>query len=175
MKKISLIMLMALAACQQNSSSIVVFDSPASDAADSLDFSKLPEGFPVIAEMGLTPAPKGCGLSKAKRAITAEADQNFDSRYVFALQDGASSDGPLYNVAINGAVRSFKPSNAADMGEKKVRYFKTVEAPEVEIMVVLEPEGSSQKSIVGRIKAWDADLPLLCAYNRVEVTGDCEL
>ena len=174
MKKISLLILMALGACQASGPSIVVYDAPASDAADSLDFSKLPEGFPIIAEMGITPAPKRCGLSKAKRGAAAEGD-DYDSRYVFASQENDSADGPLYNVGIRGQVRTFKPSQAADMGDKKVRYFKTIDAPEVEIQVVLEPEGASENSIIGRIKAWDAGLPLLCAYNRIEVTGDCDL
>lgn len=168
-------MFMVLAACQQSGSSIVVFDTPASDAADSLDLSKLPEGFPVIAEMGITPAPKRCGLTKAKRTLEAEEGENFDSRYVFAFHGDETGSNPHYNVGINGVVRSFAPSGTADMDEKKVRYFKTIDAPEVEIMVVLEAEGSSQNSIVGRIKAWDAGLPLMCAYNRIEVKGDCDL
>jgi len=42
-------------------------------------------------------------------------------------------------------------------------------------MVVLEQEGNRDKSIIGRIKAWDADVPLMCAYNRIEVVGDCDL
>jgi len=59
---------------------------------------------------------------------------------------------------------------------KKVRYFKTVSGPEVEIQVVTEPTpDGGHKGIVGRIKAWDADVPLMCGYNRVEVVGDCDL
>jgi len=81
----------------------------------------------------------------------------------------------LTQVGINGAVRTFKQSDAADMEARKVRYFKTVDAPEVEIQVVLETSDSPQKSIIGRVKAWDAGVPLMCAYNRVEVAGDCDL
>ena len=72
-------------------------------------------------------------------------------------------------------LRTVKQSGEADMDDKKVRYYKTIDAPEVEIMVVLEAEGSQDKSIIGRVKAWDAGVPLMCAYNRIEVVGDCDL
>jgi len=176
MKKISVIIaLLFVTACQASpdtssptASAITVLNAPASDAADSLDFSKLPADFPVIAEMALLAAPKGCGLSKLNRAA---GTSDIDTRYVFT---SSGADG-LYQVGINGAVRTFKQSETADMETKKVRYFKTVDAPEVEIQVVLETSDSPQKSIVGRVKAWDAGVPLMCAYNRIEVEGDCDL
>ena len=46
----------------------------------------------------------------------------------------------------------------------------------MEIQVVTEPTpDGGHKGIVGRIKAWDAGVPLMCGYNRVEVVGDCDL
>jgi len=118
--------------------------------------------------MALPAAPKGCGLSKLNQPA---GTSDIDTRYVFT---SGGSDG-LYQVGINGAVRTFKQPDAADMEARKVRYFKTVDAPEVEIQVVLETSDSPQKSIIGRVKAWDAGVPLMCAYNRVEVAGDCDL
>jgi len=174
MKKLSIMALLAVAACQPSStisSSVTVLNMPASDAADSLDFTKLPDGFPVIAEMVLPVAPARCGLSKLNRM---DKEQNVEGRHVFTYQ-GEEGGQPLYQVGINGVVRTFTPTDAADMDAKKVRYFKTVDAPEVEIMVVLEAEGSTQNSILGRVKAWDAGVPLMCAYNRIEVEGDCDL
>lgn len=161
-KKISILSITLFAACQQAAAPIVVYDTPASDAAEELDFSKLPDGFPVIAEMSISVPPKSCGLQKAEK--------NSNASYIF-VSDGDDK----FNVGINGVVRQFKPTKTADMGAKKVRFFKTIEGPEVEVMVVLEPEGSRDKSMIGRVKAWDQDLPLLCAYNRIEVEGDCDL
>ena len=174
-KIISVTAFVLLSACQANTNNVLpvtVMDVPASDAADSLDFSNLPDGFPVIAEMKLSSTPSRCGLSKLNRF--AQASQNSSDRYVFTYQ-GEDGGVPIYQVGINGVVRSFKQSEAADMHSKKVRYFKTVDAPEVEIQIVLEPDGSSQKSTLARVKAWDNGLALMCAYNRIEVTGDCDL
>ena len=160
-----------LSACQANTSPITVLDVPASDAAESLDFSKLAEGFPVIAEMKLTSAPTRCGLSKINRSSYAG---NFTDHYVFAYQ-GVDAGIPIYNIGINGVVRSFKQSDVEDVDSKRVRYFKSIDDPEVEVQIVLEPAGSSQKSTLARVKAWDNGLALMCAYNRIEVTGDCDL
>jgi len=165
-----------IASCQtpiegdSNLSSITVVDAPASDSAASLDFSKLPDGFPILAEMVLPEAPKNCGLSKLTRADTSTSDTNL--HYVFSSQ---SDEDGLYHIGINQLVRTLKQYDAADMGTKKIRYFKTVDAPEVEIQLVLESEGSTQKSTLSRVKAWDADLPLVCAYNMIEVVGHCDL
>jgi len=174
MKKFSVIALMLLSACQASSNSsapINVINASASDAAESLDLTKLPEGFPIIGEIELPITPKRCGLSKANRFNAVEGEA-YDSRYVFTSN---ASDTELYQLGVNGVLRTVKQSGVADMDDKKVRYYKTVDAPEVEIMVVIEPEGSQNKSIVGRVKAWDAGVPLMCAYNRIEVVGDCAL
>lgn len=172
MKKLSIMVLFALAACQPASQTVapVIFNNPASDDVQSLDYSKLPEGFPVIGEIGLSVAPKGCALSKANRFNPIEGE-NYDERYVFT-----STKGGLYQIGINGVLRALMPSDAADMTDKRVRYFKTVDGPEVEIQIVTETiTDGSEKGTVSRIKAWDAGLPLICAYNRVEVIGDCDL
>jgi len=172
MKKLSIMALIMAAACQPASQSAapIIFSAPASDDAETLDFTKLADGFPVIAEMGLSTAPKGCALSKANR-FDAKDGENYDQRYVFTAQSGG-----LYQLGINGTLRTLKPSEAADMETTKVRYFKTIDGPEVEIQVSLETaEDGSEKGIVGRVKAWDAGVPLMCGYNRVEVVGDCDL
>jgi len=177
MKKFSILALIMVAACQPSSNHIApitVFDAPASDDAETLDFTRLPESFPVIAEMNLPTAPKGCGLSKANR-FDAKAGENYDSRYVFALQKGRAEED-LYQLGVNGTVRMLKQTNAADMDAKKVRYFKSVDGPEVEVQVSLETlADGTEKGIVGRIKAWDSGLPLMCGYNRIEVIGNCDL
>ena len=176
MKKLSILTLILAAACQSSADSSVPFNiinEPASDAAETLDLTKLPEGFPIIGEIELSATPKRCGLSKANRTVTTEGE-NYDTRYVFTAQDNASETG-LYQLGVNGVLRTVKQSGEADMDDKKVRYYKTIDAPEVEIMVVLEAEDSQDKSIIGRVKAWDAGVPLMCAYNRIEVVGDCDL
>ena len=176
MKKVSILAFILVAACQPSTDSSIPFNiinAPASDAAESLDLTKLPEGFPIIGEIELSATPKRCGLSKANRTVVTEGE-NYDSRYVFTAQNSAAESG-LYQLGVNGVLRTVKQSGEADMEDKKVRYYKTVDAPEVEIMVVLEAEGSQQKSIIGRVKAWDAGVPLMCAYNRIEVVGDCDL
>ena len=120
MNKLSILGLFALAACQPASQSLpIVFNSPASDDAQTLDYSKLPEGFPVIGELGLSKAPKGCALSKANRFNPIKGE-DYDRRYVFTAQKGG-----LYQIGINGVVRPLRSSDAADMTDKKVRYFKT--------------------------------------------------
>ena len=68
MKKLTIMTVFILAGCQQvetPAAPINVINVPASDAADSLDFTKLPAGFPILAEMELSKAPQNCGLSKA--------------------------------------------------------------------------------------------------------------
>lgn len=183
MKKVSILALLLVAACQPSSSSsdtstaniqsnkVSVFNVPASDDAETLDFTKLPEGFPVIAEVNLPTAPKGCRLSKANR-FDAVSGANYDSRYVFT----SSGDPNTYQLGITGALRTVKQSGSADIEGKKIRYFKTVEGPEVEILVeTSRGDDGRQMGVVGRIKAWDAGVPLMCGYNRVEVVGDCDL
>jgi hypothetical protein len=172
MKKISIMVLAALAACQASTdvSAPVIINSPASDDAASLDYSKLPDGFPVIGEMKLAQAPNGCALSKANR-FEAKDGESYADRYVFTAQ----KDG-LYQIGVNGVLRNLKPSQATDMADKKVRYFKTVDGSNVEVQLVTEtlPDGS-EKGTVSRVKAWDDGFALICAYNRVEVIGDCDL
>jgi len=182
MKKISILAFLYIAACQpsshstpQSSSSVnlTVFNAPASDDIETLDLTKLPDGFPIIGEIDISTPPKGCRLSKANRFMPAgeTSDKNYDSRYVFT-----SSGEDTYQLGITGNLRMVKQSGSADMGGKKVRYFKTVSEPEVEIQVVTEPTADGgHKGIVGRIKAWDAGIPLMCGYNRIEVVGDCDL
>ncbi len=171
------------AGCQQSSTAlepITVLAAPASDDAETLDLTKLRDGFPIIAEMVLPAKPARCGLSKANR-FGAEANapaQDFASRYVFSYQGVDEATGePLYRVGINGVVRTVKQSGSADRDQKKVRYYKTIDAPEVEVLVAIESGGNDTKftGIVGRIKAWDAGVPLMCGYNRIEVVGDCDL
>ena len=178
MKKLSIVSLVFLAACQQASAPaavniaevITVLDVPASEAADSVAVSRLPEGFPLIAEMQISETPKHCGLSKTHSAQTT------DPRFVFTFKDIDEATGDaLYQIGVNGRVRTLKETKASDNGERKIRFFKTVDAPEVEIMVTLEADGSPQSSVVGRVKAWDGGFPLMCAYNRIEVQGDCDL
>ena len=172
MKKLSILGLFTLAACQPavQTSAPVIINSPASDDAQSLDYSNLPEDFPIIAEVCLSSAPTGCALSKANR-FDAKEGENYDNRYVFTAQ----KDGG-YQIVVNGTLRTLKQSDAADMTDKKVRYFKTANAPEVEVQVVTETlADGSEKGTVSRVKAWDTDVPLICAYNRVEVIGDCDL
>ena len=53
MKKLSILMLILAAACQSSADSSVPFNiinEPASDAAETLDLTKLPEGFPIIGD-----------------------------------------------------------------------------------------------------------------------------
>jgi len=185
MTKQSIMALLLVTACHPSSNSlpsdasnvnsqaatITVFDVPASDDSERLDFSKLAKGIPIIAEVSLPTAPKECSLSKANRLGT-EPDINYDSRYVFT----SSADPDTYQLGITGELRTVKQSGSADLEDKKIRYFKTTSGPEVEIQVVTEntPDGR-QKGVVGRIKAWDAGVPLMCGYNRVEVVGDCDL
>ena len=172
MKKLTIMTVFILAGCQQvetPAAPINVINVPASDAADSLDFTKLPAGFPILAEMELSKAPQNCGLSKANPVSEA-------TRYVFTYQgmDEVSRE-PLYQVGINGVVRTVKQTGVADRKTRKVRYYKTIDAPEVEIMVGIKLEDDIYTGILGRIKAWDEDTPLMCGYNRIEVLGDCEL
>ena len=174
MKKLSIVSFAFLAACQQASapSAVNVFtivDGPASDAAQGVDMSTLPDGFPLIAEMRISETPKHCGLSKS---ISSEAA---NSRFVFAFSKTDAAGEPLYQIGVNGRVRVLRATKASDNSDRKIRFFKTVDAPEVEIMVTLEANGSSQSSVVGRVKAWDDDFPLMCALNRIEVQGDCDL
>ena len=152
-----------------------VINAPASDNADSFDPTRLPKNFPIIGEMELAVSPTGCGLSKSKR-LSAEEGQDYSSRYVFTQLENDGSDEALYQLGVAGELRTFKPSGAADMEAKQVRYFKTIDGPDVEVMVAIETDEQGQETgIVGRIKAWDADLPLMCAYNRIEVVGNCDL
>ena len=114
----------------------------------------------------------------SKVSLIEGAKPTPDSHYVFTYQgkDEATKE-PLYQVGITGVLRTVKQSGSADRGQNKIRYFKTIDAPEVEIMVAIEPgeDASQVTGTVGRIKAWDGDIPLMCAYNRISVAGDCEL
>ena len=192
MKKISIFALLLTAACQQSTAPqapapaatpqiqvtkapalIKIIAGPASDDAESLDLTLLEEGFPILGEIELTAAPKGCALSKANRFTPARPGETFDGRYVFTSYGDAEQS--VFQIGINGELRTFKQTDATDMETKKVRYFKTLEGPEVEIQVVLENDGTGQKGTVGRVKAWDSGIPLMCGYNRIEVIGDCYL
>ena len=171
MKASALLAAFWLVGCQQASStddSVTVINVPASDGAEALDYTALPDGFPILAEMKMSVLPEKCGLSKANPSTD-------DTRYIFTFQGLDDTQEPLYQVGINGVVRTVKQSGAADRKTKTVRYFKTIDAPDVEIMVQIETDGDIQKGIVGRIKAWDRDMPLMCGYNRIEVVGDCIL
>jgi len=153
---------------------MTVFTTPASDDAGSLDLTKLPNSFPIISELGVAAAPMGCALSKANR-FDAKPSESYDLRYVLTALDDGKEDG-LYQIAVNGSARTLKQTNATDMTNKKIRYFKTVEGPEVEIQLTLESlADGTEKGTIGRIKAWDGDLPLMCGYNRIEVVGNCDL
>ena len=96
MKKITILAFLCAAACQpsspstsQSSSSInlTVINAPASDDIETLDLTKLPDGFPIIGEIGLSTPPQGCKLSKANRIVLdgKTTDADYDSRYVFTL------------------------------------------------------------------------------------------
>jgi len=169
MKKLSILAIIALAACQGADAHISVVNAPAADSAETLDYTKLPEGFPVIAEIDLPHKPKGCGLSK----ISPTSDSG--SRYVFTSAGKDASGAPLYQLGVTGQLRTVIQTGADDMAGEAVRYFKTVDGKEVEILVSIKPDGDGHKGIVGRIKAWDSGVPLMCGYNRVEVAGDCDL
>ena len=176
MKKISMLGLALLAACQQASSSsavniadITVLESPASEAAQGVDISSLPEGFPLLAEMKISQTPKYCGLSKSMSVQTA------DPHYIFTFYKTDEAGNPLYQIGVNGQVRTVMETKASDNDERQIRFFKTIDAPEVEVMVTIEADGSSQSSVVGRVKGWDDGYPLMCALNRIEVQGDCDL
>ena len=182
-KQFSVLAFVLLAACQPSVSStapIAVLNAPASDDAESLDRTKLPAGFPILAEMVLPTKPAQCGLSKSTRegSSSAVSGETYEGRYVFTYKgvDEATNE-PLYQVGVNGVLRTVKQSGSADRGAKTIRYFKTVDAPEVEVMVAIEPNGDNGDVIgtFGRIKAWDGDAPLMCAYNIIQVAGDCDL
>ena len=193
MRKISILALMLTVACQQSTARqasapqaappqiqaakvhapIRVIAGPASDDAESLDLTLLEEGFPILGEIELAAAPKGCALSKANRFTPARPGETFDDRYVFTSHGGEGQS--VFQIGINGELRTFKQTDATDMETKKVRYFKTLEGPEVEVQVVLENDGLGHKGTVGRVKAWESGIPLMCGYNRIEVIGDCDL
>ena len=177
MKKLSILAVMLLAACQPSSSDsntktgaldITAINAPASDDVETLDMSLLPEGFPIIGEMQSAARPAGCALSKANRQAGEQAD--YDARYVFAKR----ADGD-YQLGINGELRTVRQSGAADTDATIIRYFKTIDGEEVEVLVSYSQTDEGLTGIVGRIKAWDADLPLMCGYNRIQITGECDL
>ena len=169
MKKLSILAIIALAACQAANAHISVVNAPAADAAEELDYTALPEGFPVIAEIDLPHKSKGCGLSKINPTSVS------GSRYVFTSAGKDASGAPLYQLGVTGQLRTVIQTGADDMAGEAVRYFKTVDGKEVEILVSIKPDGDGHKGIVGRIKKWDEGVPLMCGYNRVEVAGDCDL
>lgn len=151
---------------------------PASDNDAALDFSVLPKDFPVLAEMTFSGVPQGCRLYKTANADAALAGGA--PSFVFTRQQASSGEGePLYQVVVNGKKRLLKINYSKDYGTKNIRYLTTIDAPKVDILVDIEPaEGRDDvrhKGIVGRIKGWDEDLPLLCDYNRVRVEGDCDI
>ena len=74
MKKITILAFLCVVACQpsspstsQSSSSVslTVINAPASDDIETLDLTKLPDGFPIIGEIAVPTPPQGCKLSKA--------------------------------------------------------------------------------------------------------------
>lgn len=160
--------------------SVIALEGPASDSADTLNYTRLPKGFPVIGEMKLSALPLNCGLSKVNRsdASLETPVKDFASHYVFmALGMDETMQEPIYQIAVNGILRQVKETGRADEGDQEVRYFKTFDGPDVEVMVAIKPtaDGTQKTGIFGRIKAWDDDLPLMCGYNRIEVIGDCDL
>ena len=164
----------------QDKAAVTALMGPASDSAADLNYTRLPKGFPVIGEMKHAVAPTSCGLSKVNRPLsnTETSLNDFSDLFVFAsLASDKENDAPYYQIAVNGALRTVKESGRADTETQTVRYFKTIDTPTVEVMVAIEPseDGTQKKGIFGRIKAWDADLPLMCGYNRIEVIGDCDL
>lgn len=183
---LSLFGLICLAGCQQSSAPEAVqmpeikkgilstFSAPASDTAQTLDFTVLPEGFPVLSEIGVSALPTACALSKLNRYAPAEDGESFENRYVFTSIDG-HPDGDLFYVSINGELRTVKFTHAADTDNRTVRFFKTTEGDEVEVIVSIEADGDQHKGIVGRVKAWDEGTPLMCGYNRIEVIGRCNI
>lgn len=188
MKTISLSVLglVFVAACQQSAAPELVqmpeikkgilntFTAPASDDAHTLDYTALPDGFPVISEIGVSAMPASCALSKLNRYSPAEENESFENRYVFtSIED--HPEGDVFYVSINGELRTVKATHAADTDDRTVRFFKTTEGDEVEVMVSIEANGDQQKGIVGRVKAWDEGMPLMCGYNRIEVIGRCNI
>ena len=72
MKKITILAFLCAAACQPSSPStsqsssavnLTVINAPASDDIETLDLTKLPDGFPIIGEIGVSTPPQGCKLS----------------------------------------------------------------------------------------------------------------
>ena len=165
-----LLAVIALTACQPSSGAqYTAINGPASDDSETLDLTLLPEGFPILGEIQSASAPAGCALSKATRQ-GAHAGTSYDDRYVFT----ARAEGD-YQVGINGELRTVRQTQIADAGENIIRYFKTVDGNEVEVQLAYAKTEDGLKGTVGRVKAWDAGLPLMCAYNRIEITGECDL
>lgn len=174
MKHTAILAALLLAACQPSASETLapqmsVINAPASDDSETLDLTLLPEGFPIIGEIKSSTIPAGCALSKAARHGAHEGT-DYNDRYVFTK----SADGN-YQIGINGELRTLRQSGAADYETNVIRYFKTLEGDEVEIMVSYSDSDDGLSGIVGRVKAWDDDLPLMCGYNRIQITGECDL
>ena len=180
---LAILAFVCLAACQQSTApvaSLTVLNEPATDDLAALELAQLSADFPIIGEMVLPKKPSGCGLSKTFRdpSLGDVAAKAYDSRYVFTYQGSdEATDEPIYQIGVNGELRAVKQSGSADRGGNTIRYFKTVEGPEVEVLVSIRPSAGSAPSTgtFGRIKAWDEDTPLMCGYNIIQVAGDCEL
>ena len=173
-----IITLTVLAACQADKNAAEkaarpTFEPAVTNSAD-LDFDVLPEGFPLLAEMEFDATPKGCRLSKPDNGSSR-------MQYVLTSAQSADIDQELYfQVTVNGAVRTLVQTDNVDNGTKTIRYLKTVDEPIVDVLIDIDevetPEGGVRhRGIVGRIKAWNEGLPLMCGYNRIEVEGDCDI
>ena len=185
MKKLSIILsLSLLAACQAGDTPIQsqatfaqasATAEPAMDKTPEQDHASLPENFPILREMSFTSAPKGCRLAKPA-AFKAGGDID----YVFTSNQNPEMDSGYYQVAVNGDIRTIMQTKVLDTDAKKIRYFKTVDEPIVELYVETEalvsPEGDIRHTgTVSRIKAWDEEFPILCHYAFIPVKGDCDL
>jgi len=151
---------------------------PAADNSAELDYTSLEKDFPVLAEMEFNVTPSKCNLFKPISG--GDANENGLFRYVLTSELGSRAAEPYYQVAVNGKIRKLKRTYAKDYGPRKIRYLQTVDTPIVDVLVEIEsletPVGNIRhKGMIGRIKAWDEDTPLLCDYNRIRVEGDCEI
>ena len=173
-----IIALSFLAACQADKEAAEkaarpTFEPAATNSAE-LDFGALSENFPLLAEMEFDAAPKGCRLSKPESGLDS-------LQYVLTSAQSTDVDQELYfQATVNGVVRTLVQTDNVDHGTKTIRYLKTIDEPIVDVLIDIDevetPEGNVRhRGIVGRIKAWNEGLPLMCGYNRIEVEGDCDI
>lgn len=188
---IVILSLMTLTACQASEKSNAGAEKPdvfvearatlvpAADDRENLDYTVLPDGFPIVAEMDFNVVPSQCHLFRPESG--GKADEKGMFRYVLTSELGSLAEDNLFQIAMNGKIRTLKQTYAMDSGPKKTRYLQTFDDdPLVEMLVELEtletPIGDvHHKGLIGRIKAWDEEIPLLCGYNRIRVEGDCDL